>query len=121
MSENIILTVSKMARLYETNKFFATLDNLGTQGKYISIRGDWSGWGYSKVSRDRWSYQGRPGKINYIATKWKLKSSWNAQLETAPDTGTCNLFDSEEDEEELEEEYAEEGEGSTEGIQMTGV
>jgi len=34
-AENIILTVSKMARLYETNKFFATLDNLGTQGKYI--------------------------------------------------------------------------------------
>ena len=34
-AENIILTVSKMTRLYETNKFFATLDNLGTQGKYI--------------------------------------------------------------------------------------
>ena len=34
-AENIILTVSKMSRLYETNKFFATLDNLGAQGKYI--------------------------------------------------------------------------------------
>ena len=34
-AENIILTVSKMTRLYENNKFFATLDNLGTQGKYI--------------------------------------------------------------------------------------
>ena len=59
-------------------------------------------------------------------TLWQNKGPnllgiWNAQLETALDTGTFNLYDSEEDEEELEEEYVEEGEGSTEGIQMTGV
>lgn len=38
-SENIILTVSKMARFYETNKFFTVLGDMG-DGKYIFSPGD---------------------------------------------------------------------------------
>ena len=38
-AENIILTVSKMSRFYETNKFFTVLENMGS-GKYIFDAGD---------------------------------------------------------------------------------
>ena len=43
---------------------------------------------------------------NHVEKKQKPKSSWN-DLEPAPDT--CNLFDSEEDEEGLEEAFVEGG------------
>ena len=39
-AENIVLTISKMARLKETNKFFETLNNLGREGRYIFNAGD---------------------------------------------------------------------------------
>ena len=38
-SENILLSVSKVSKFYETNKFLSTLDELGTDGGYIFAKG----------------------------------------------------------------------------------